>query len=180
MKNSVDRTNKNRNSEDTYLLSDASLAYRRDGFFPNQDGGDPLGNAFQMARSPKQIPMNMTDNRRLSSDSGCSLESQESIGGKNAVRQSTFVSSCAYQCVPCGQKFITKSQHVNHLFDAHNIPHYDCEFCGRRFRMRQQMKTHRRTHTGEKPYKCVDCDNAYTNAAALNYHRTKLHLLVGN
>lgn len=121
--------------------------------------------------------------RRLSLDSRASVDTLDGtsreishlkgIGGQQLA--SSLNSSCAYNCVSCNQGFLTKSQYMSHLFDAHNVPHFNCDFCGRRFRMRQQMETHRRTHTGEKPYKCGKCAAAYTNAAALNYHKVKIH-----
>lgn len=141
--------------------------------------------AFNLTRSPIQDPFHCDGHKRSSLDSNTSQEVFHSVG-KN-LTQSRFgqqplpgvtpgvASNHSYSCVPCAQGFITKSQYMNHLYDAHDVPHFDCDFCGRRFRMRQQMETHRRTHTGEKPYKCSKCDAAYTNAAALNYHKTKVH-----
>ncbi|XP_045161253.2 myoneurin-like isoform X2 [Mercenaria mercenaria] len=152
----------------------------------NMDMGTTSSSYLPGANYSGQLQFNRGDYQRHSLDSIIDMRSMEDLSRRSgkgildthvsdAIQPTTLISSYSYSCSSCGQKFITKSQYMNHLYDAHNVPHYDCDYCGRRFRMRQQMETHRHTHTGEKPYKCTDCDAAYANAAALSYHKMKIH-----
>ncbi|KAI5646318.1 zinc-finger double domain-containing protein [Phthorimaea operculella] len=51
---------------------------------------------------------------------------------------------------------------------------HSCEFCGKKFRYEGNLIVHRRSHTGEKPYKCTECDEAFEKASKLKRHM-KVH-----
>lgn len=53
-----------------------------------------------------------------------------------------------------------------------------CEFCGKVFRNCSNLTVHRRSHTGEKPYKCIVCTYACAQSSKLTRHM-KTHGLVG-
>lgn len=45
-----------------------------------------------------------------------------------------------------------------------------CEFCGKVFRNCSNLTVHRRSHTGEKPYKCLLCSYACAQSSKLTRH----------
>ncbi|XP_076274308.1 BCL11 transcription factor chronophage isoform X2 [Rhynchophorus ferrugineus] len=49
-----------------------------------------------------------------------------------------------------------------------------CEYCGKKFRFQNNLEVHRRSHTGELPYKCTVCDQAYAGSNKLKRHM-KIH-----
>ncbi|KAJ2941943.1 hypothetical protein O0L34_g10761 [Tuta absoluta] len=50
-----------------------------------------------------------------------------------------------------------------------------CDICGRAFQTNAVLAKHRRTHTGERPYKCIHCPAAFAQSSALNSHTRTQH-----
>ncbi|OWF55105.1 B-cell lymphoma/leukemia 11A-like [Mizuhopecten yessoensis] len=53
-----------------------------------------------------------------------------------------------------------------------------CEFCGKIFKNCSNLTVHRRSHTGEKPYKCILCNYACAQSSKLTRHM-KTHGRIG-
>ncbi|KAL1489598.1 hypothetical protein ABEB36_013547 [Hypothenemus hampei] len=51
---------------------------------------------------------------------------------------------------------------------------HPCGYCGKKYRFLNNLEVHKRTHTGELPYKCTVCDQAYTGSSKLKRHM-KMH-----
>uniref|UniRef100_H3D4I9 Zinc finger protein 217 n=1 Tax=Tetraodon nigroviridis TaxID=99883 RepID=H3D4I9_TETNG len=51
----------------------------------------------------------------------------------------------------------------------------ECNYCGKSFRSSYYLTIHLRTHTGEKPYKCIYCDYAAAQKTSLKYHLDRHH-----
>uniref|UniRef100_A0AAY4BUD5 C2H2-type domain-containing protein n=1 Tax=Denticeps clupeoides TaxID=299321 RepID=A0AAY4BUD5_9TELE len=48
---------------------------------------------------------------------------------------------------------------------------YQCVQCGKSFAESGIFKIHKRTHTGEKPYQCLQCGKSFTQASHLMTHK---------
>ncbi|XP_076050781.1 zinc finger protein 131-like isoform X2 [Oratosquilla oratoria] len=55
---------------------------------------------------------------------------------------------------------------------------YLCEFCPKRFNHKGDYVRHTRTHTGEKPFKCPQCDHRAAQKGNIRSHAFKVHKLV--
>mmetsp|Transcript_36015 Transcript_36015/g.69977 ORF Transcript_36015/g.69977 Transcript_36015/m.69977 type:complete len:257 (+) Transcript_36015:15-785(+) len=50
-----------------------------------------------------------------------------------------------------------------------------CTYCGKTFDHRWNFTTHVRTHTGERPHKCDQCEWAFASLSNLNRHKKRKH-----
>ena len=48
---------------------------------------------------------------------------------------------------------------------------YNCRFCGKPFQWYSHWQAHERIHTGERPYKCDECDKAFARSDGLQCHK---------
>lgn len=57
------------------------------------------------------------------------------------------------------------------VVDAKPSEAFICHFCSRSFSNKFRLKSHLRTHTNERPYKCLDCKMTFRQPNALRCHR---------
>ena len=55
---------------------------------------------------------------------------------------------------------------------------YQCPVCQKVMKTSKDIRRHLRVHTGEKPYKCNQCDYASTQSYNLKLHKEKNHKLL--
>ena len=48
---------------------------------------------------------------------------------------------------------------------------YECNQCDEAFARPSQLQRHKRMHTAEKPYECNQCGKAYAEERTLQYHK---------
>lgn len=52
---------------------------------------------------------------------------------------------------------------------------YPCKFCNKVISTSTQLRVHLRTHTNERPYKCIFCDKAFKEKGKLARHKNNIH-----
>ena len=52
---------------------------------------------------------------------------------------------------------------------------FKCTNCDKSFLRPNEINIHERTHTGEKPFKCTKCDKSFTNSGDMKKHFRRHH-----
>ncbi|XP_063542701.1 PR domain zinc finger protein 5-like [Cydia strobilella] len=83
-----------------------------------------------------------------------------------------------YRCHICDKYLCTNTALRRHLDMHKNIKlpkNHACTICGRKFQTNSSLQFHMNTHTGERPYKCTECESAFTQPYTLQMHLAKRH-----
>ena len=81
-----------------------------------------------------------------------------------------------YKCHQCGTKCGSKGEYIKHIKRIHKrIKHFECDVCQKQFYNKTDWKRHYRVHTGERPYKCNQCDMSFKENGHLASHIKHIH-----
>lgn len=80
------------------------------------------------------------------------------------------------ECHLCGSLFKLQYQLKEHL-KRHVNRIYQCELCDKNYPRQIDLNIHMRTHTGEKPFKCSDCEQRFSTATRRSVHFAARHAI---
>ena len=75
-----------------------------------------------------------------------------------------------YRCKKCSEEFPTPGKLMYHRNKAHG-QEFLCELCPQTCINKFSLETHMRTHTGVRPYSCVQCQRRFNTASTLKKHQ---------
>lgn len=75
-----------------------------------------------------------------------------------------------------GVSSVMISSHAENAINWRNKRPYPCDYCGKPFRTSYEKRRHEMIHTGDRPWKCTECNKAFVDRACLRNHMRKRHL----
>lgn len=76
--------------------------------------------------------------------------------------------STSFSCQYCNKTFILEASRRIH--ERIHFTCFICETCGKQLPNKSQLSVHQRQHTGERPYRCMNCSSSFKCLSTLRQH----------
>lgn len=82
-----------------------------------------------------------------------------------------------FECLHCEKSYQSRNKLQLHIDVIHlEITRFQCSTCKMTFKRKDYLQIHERIHTGEKPYKCGECEKCFRSRPDRYRHEQSYHI----
>lgn len=96
----------------------------------------------------------------------------------------THTNETAFHCEICSKGYKYKKSLDDHKAKVHKIGELDispkikkfvCHLCPKSYYANNKLEKHLRTHSGDKPFKCPNCQKCFADKSYMKQHLKTMH-----
>lgn len=136
---------------------------------------------LDMKKQPPLTVIKSKDGNKVLKQNVCQIEESNIHTVKYYLDSQNFGMFCLksndqFKCRVCSNIFEAWIKFTEHLTSHESMRVFQCPWkdCVRFFMSNYKLQRHARCHTGERPYKCTECEKAFTRSDKLKDH-LKVH-----